>query len=58
MTPTSFLNFIAAIRGLNGQYKESRINDVVRKIRLESVMDQRIETLSKGYKRRVGLAQA
>ena len=58
MTPTSFLNFIAAIRGLNGQYKESRINDVVRKIRLESVMGQRIETLSKGYKRRVGLAQA
>src|SRR5919106_5970745 len=58
MTPTSFLNFIADIRKLKGQKREDRLHDVVSKIHLESVMEQRIETLSKGYKRRVGLAQA
>jgi ABC-2 type transport system ATP-binding protein len=58
MTPTSFLNFIADIRKLKGQKREERLHDVVSKIHLESVMEQRIETLSKGYKRRVGLAQA
>ncbi|MCI0401794.1 MAG: ABC transporter ATP-binding protein [Gammaproteobacteria bacterium] len=58
MTPRAFLRFVAAVRNLKAQEKERRINDVVRKIRLEAVLDQRIETLSKGYKRRVGLAQA
>ena len=58
MTPAGFLNFIADIRGFKAQRREQRIRDVVQKIHLEPVMDQRIETLSKGYKRRVGLAQA
>lgn len=58
MTPRGFLNFIADIRRLKGQKREERLQDVVGKIHLESVMEQRIETLSKGYKRRVGLAQA
>ncbi len=58
MTPAGFLNFVADIRGLKAQKREERIRDVVQKIHLEPVMDQRIETLSKGYKRRVGLAQA
>ena len=58
MTPRSFLNFIADIRGLKGTRRKLRMDDVIGKIHLESVWDQRIETLSKGYKRRVGLAQA
>jgi ABC-2 type transport system ATP-binding protein len=58
MTPAGFLDFIADVRGLKGTQKEKRIAEVVRQIHLESVMEQRIETLSKGYKRRVGLAQA
>jgi len=58
MTPAGFLNFIAEVRGIEGSRKEKRIAEVVRQIHLESVMEQRIETLSKGYKRRVGLAQA
>jgi ABC-2 type transport system ATP-binding protein len=58
MTPASFLGFIAEIRGLAGATKAARIQDVVRKVHLEEVMHQRIETLSKGFKRRVGLAQA
>jgi len=58
MTPLSFLRFIGDIRGLKGPRLKERIDDVIGKIHLEAVVEQRIETLSKGYKRRVGLAQA
>jgi ABC-2 type transport system ATP-binding protein len=58
MTPASFLDFIADIRGLTGAHKTARIREVVEQINLGGVLDQSIETLSKGFKRRVGLAQA
>ena len=58
MTPESFLNFIAEVRGLRGSARRSRIDEVVSQVHLEGVMHQTIDTLSKGYKRRVGLAQA
>ncbi|GAB2691226.1 ABC transporter ATP-binding protein [Aliiglaciecola aliphaticivorans] len=58
MTPLQFLNFIAAIRGLKGDLKRQRISHVINKIDLQSVLDKPIENLSKGFKRRVGLAQA
>ena len=58
MTPASFLDFIADIRGLSGAHKANRIKEVVAKINLGGVLNQSIETLSKGFKRRVGLAQA
>src|SRR6185436_9900357 len=44
--------------GLRGAEREQRIAEVVRKVQLEGRMHQPIETLSKGFKRRVGLAQA
>ncbi|MDZ7736673.1 MAG: ABC transporter ATP-binding protein [Gammaproteobacteria bacterium] len=58
MPVTNFLEFIAEVRGIPSAQRQSRIRDVIDKIHLESVVDQTIETLSKGYKRRVGLAQA
>jgi ABC-2 type transport system ATP-binding protein len=58
MTPASFLDFIGDIRGLDRAQKEARIREVVHQVHLEGVLYQRIETLSKGFKRRVGLAQA
>jgi ABC-2 type transport system ATP-binding protein len=58
MTPTTFLDFIGDIRGMTAAAKQSRIREVVAKIHLEGVLNQTIETLSKGFKRRVGLAQA
>lgn len=58
MTPARFLNFIADIRGLTASVKATRIRKVVEMVHLENVLDQPIETLSKGFKRRVGLAQA
>lgn len=58
MTSRAFLNFIAAVRGFDGKERQKRIDKAVADTELESVMDQTIETLSKGFKRRVGLAQA
>jgi ABC-2 type transport system ATP-binding protein len=58
MTVRSFLDFIADIRGLTGERRVSRLDDVVQRLALASVLEQAIETLSKGFKRRVGLAQA
>lgn len=58
MTPESFLNFIASIRGLGGRARRDRLAQVISRVHLEGVMRQSIDTLSKGYKRRVGLAQA
>ncbi len=58
MTPLAFLAFIAGARGLSGASSSQAIGRVVQTMSLESVLNQRIETLSKGFKRRVGLAQA
>jgi len=58
MTPADFLDFIAHIRGFSGSEAMRRIGRVVEMIRIADVMHQPIETLSKGYKRRVGVAQA
>lgn len=58
MTPRGFLRFIAEVRGFEGDEIEQRVMKVVDTLSLQGVIDQRIETLSKGFKRRVGLAQA
>jgi ABC-2 type transport system ATP-binding protein len=58
MTPRSFLEFVADIRGLKGAHRRQRLDAVHGQLHLDKVADQQIETLSKGYKRRVGLAQA
>lgn len=58
MTPKSFLKFIAEIHGLRGSEVKSSLDLVIEKTGLQSVLNQTIETLSKGFKRRVGLAQA
>ena len=58
MTPKEFLSFIATVRGLKGAAAKTAIDNAVGHTGLGSVLDQRIETLSKGFKRRVGLAQA
>ena len=58
MSVRSFLNFIADIRGLTGGEKTTRLDSMIARLQLESVLERPIETLSKGFKRRVGLAQA
>jgi ABC-2 type transport system ATP-binding protein len=58
MTARQFLTFIAEIRGFRGAAAKAKVAEAVAKTELEGVLDQPIETLSKGFKRRVGLAQA
>ena len=58
MTPRSLLNFVAEARNIAPDKRRSRIDEVGAKLQIENVFYQPIETLSKGYKRRVGLAQA
>ena len=58
MTARSFLDFIARVRGLSGAEKKRKVDAVVERVHIGGVLRQPIETLSKGFKRRVGLAQA
>ncbi|MBI2459168.1 MAG: ATP-binding cassette domain-containing protein [Parcubacteria group bacterium] len=53
-----YLKFIAEIRGLNKQEIKDRIKQVILICGLKKVLRQPIEELSKGYRQRVGLAQA
>ena len=53
-----FLEFIADLRRLEGSRRRTRLDYVIERLQLASVLEQSIETLSKGFRRRVGLAQA
>jgi gliding motility-associated transport system ATP-binding protein len=58
MTPARFLDFVANVRGLSGPRRKERLDTVIELLHLGPVLDQTTDTLSKGFKRRVGLAQA
>ena len=58
MTPKNMLKFISSIRGMGNKEYKIAFDSVVHKTQIADVINQPIETLSKGYKRRVGLAQA
>ena len=58
MTALEFLRFTASVRGLSTSKVAERIKWVVGQLGLGPVLAQPIETLSKGFKRRVGLAQS
>jgi ABC-2 type transport system ATP-binding protein len=56
MTVRAFLEFIADLRALSG--RRARLAHAIEHLQLAGVLEQTIETLSKGFRRRVGLAQA
>jgi ABC-2 type transport system ATP-binding protein len=58
MAPGEFLQFTGRVRGLRGSALQRRIDEVSTRLQLGPVLRQPIETLSKGFRRRVGLAQA
>jgi ABC-2 type transport system ATP-binding protein len=58
MTVTAFLGFCARVRGFGGEELRQRVARAMAATQLEGVRLQPIETLSKGFKRRVGLASA
>jgi ABC-2 type transport system ATP-binding protein len=58
MTVRHILAFVADLRALKGARREQRLAHVIERLQLGGVLDQTVETLSKGFRRRVGLAQA
>jgi ABC-2 type transport system ATP-binding protein len=58
MTVGSFLDFVCDARRINGKRRKEALDRIVPMCSIESVYHQSIDTLSKGYRRRVGLAQA
>jgi ABC-2 type transport system ATP-binding protein len=59
MEVCDFLSFVGKMRGLdNKKLLNSRLSDMADQINLKEVWNRPIETLSKGFKRRVGIAQA
>ena len=58
LTPDEYLRFVAQARLLDPNKQNERIREVLGACGLQNVRTKRIETLSKGYKQRVGLAQA
>jgi ABC-2 type transport system ATP-binding protein len=58
MTPFEYLSFVAEAKGLNAEETYRQVNEAMKVTSLEDVSDRLIKTLSKGYKQRVGIAQA
>ena len=58
MSVRAFLNFVARARGFAGREAARAAGEAIERLNLEGVTEQPVETLSKGFKRRVGLAQS
>ena len=58
MIVADFLSFIGKMRGLNHNSLSNRLEEMANQINLKEMWNRPIETLSKGFKRRVGIAQA
>ena len=57
-TPLEYLRFVGEAKGLHGAELDRQITRVVGQTRIDGVKNRRISALSKGYKQRVGIAQA
>ncbi len=57
-SPLEYLRFVGEAKGLRGQQLKEEIQEVVRQTGIESVKHRRISDLSKGFRQRVGIAQA
>lgn len=57
-TPVEYLTFVGEAKGLRGTRLAEQVEEVIRQTRLEPVAGRRIAALSKGYRQRVGIAQA
>lgn len=58
MSVKNFLQYMAELRGLQGTKKRERLQEVCKLAQIDEVLNYKIETLSKGYQRRVGFAQS
>lgn len=57
-TPQEYLTFVGEAKGLRGKELREEIDSAVQSAGIENVRDRLIGTLSKGYRQRVGIAQA
>ena len=57
-TPQEYLTFVGEAKGLRGKELREEIDNAVQRVGIENVRDRLIGTLSKGYRQRVGIAQA
>ncbi len=57
-TPLEYLHFVGEAKGLQGEELKAQIEEAVQQTKIEEVKHRRIAALSKGYKQRVGIAQA
>lgn len=57
-SPLDYLKFVGAAKGLRGSMLSLQVNEVIEKTGISNVVNRRIGDLSKGYKQRVGIAQA
>ncbi len=57
-TPLEYLKFVGEAKGLRGEKLKQNINEVIEQVRIDNVKNRLISSLSKGYKQRVGIAQA
>lgn len=58
MSVYAFLNYMAELRGLFGTNKKQSLEQAIKHAKIENIIYQKIENLSKGYRRRVGFAQS
>lgn len=57
-TPEEYLRFVGEAKGLRGSALKDQIKDVIQQTKIAHVKNRRISDLSKGYRQRVGIAQA
>lgn len=57
-TPLEYLRFVGEAKGLRGEELDRQISEVIGQVKIREVAHRRISALSKGYKQRVGIAQA
>ena len=57
-TPEEYLRFVGEAKGLKGETLDRQIEQVIEQVKIQQVRGQRISSLSKGYRQRVGIAQA
>ncbi|MFR6333255.1 MAG: ATP-binding cassette domain-containing protein [Eisenbergiella sp.] len=57
-TPVEYLKFVGAAQGLKGRELQRQVEEVIGQVRIDEVKNRLISKLSKGYRQRVGIAQA
>ena len=57
-TPVEYLRFVGEAKGLRGEELDRQISEVIGQVKIREVAHRRISALSKGYRQRVGIAQA